>query len=92
MGEIVLAVVKWTVRFAIIISLVFAFTVILNLSISMIGVSLNQSVIGDLFALLQIWLPFDLDVVTTWLVTATVLYVVYRTSIYAAAFLNKFVG
>jgi len=92
MGETVVAIVKWTVRFGIILSLVFAFIVLFNFTYSLIGVTLNQSVVGDIMALVQIWLPFDLDVLLAWIFTSTVLYLSYRVIMFSAGFLNKFIG
>jgi len=92
MGETAVAIVKWVVRFSIIITLVFAFIVLFNFIYSLIGVTVNQSVIGDLMALVQTWLPFDLDVIFAWLLTATTLYIGYRLVIFAVSFLNRFLN
>lgn len=92
MGDIAVAAVKWAVRLGIIISLIFAFTILYNLAYSMIGVTINQSVIGDLLSLVQMWLPFDLDVLMAWLFTGVGLYITYRVAMFAAGAINKFVG
>jgi len=92
MGEVAVAVVKWLVRLSIIVSLILAFIVFYNFIHSMIGVTLDDSIIGDLLALVQMWLPFNLSIIFAWLLTASVLYLSYRAILFAAGFINKFVG
>lgn len=92
MGETVVAIIRWTVRFGIVISLVFAFIVLFNFMYSMLSVVADGSVIGDMIALVQIWLPFDLNVLLAWAFTASTLYISYRVLMFSAGFLNKFIG
>jgi len=92
MGEVAVSVVKWLVRLSIIVSLILAFIVFYNFIYSLIGVTLNDSVIADLLALFQMWLPFNLSIVFSWLLTASVLYLSYRVILFSAGFINKFIG
>jgi hypothetical protein len=92
MGEAAVAVVKWVVRISIILTLVFAFLVFFNFVYSLVGTAVNNSVIGDLMSLVQMWAPFDIDVIFSWVLTASSLYLGYRVIIFAVSFLNRFLN
>lgn len=92
MGEIVIQVLKWTFRVTFILAGIFAFVVVLNLATSMIFVSLNQNALSDVFAMIQIWLPFNLNVVLVWLIAASTAYITYKLSIMAITWLNRLLG
>lgn len=70
-------------------AMVFAFIVFLNFALSLTLVGLNSNVLTDLFALVQMWLPFNLNVLLTWLFTVTSLYFVYRLANVGLAFINE---
>jgi len=86
------AIVKWAVRIGIILSVVFAFIVLWNFIYSTITVSTNQNVVSDLLAIIQMWAPFDIDVLFAWVFTSAVIYITYRVTMWTAGLLNKFVG
>lgn len=92
MGEILIAVLKWSIRIAFVLSGIFAFIIILNLSISLIFVTLNQSVLGDLFAIIQLWLPFNLNVLLAWLLAASTAYISYKLAVMSISWVNRVIG
>jgi len=55
-----------------------------------IAIGVNASVIGDLGALIQIWLPFDLISWFNWIMMVSSLIVVYYLGSYAYKALNGF--
>lgn len=90
--EVMIKVFVWAIRFSFISMVLFATIVILNLSLSMIQVSFNIAVLNDLFGLIQLWLPFNLNVVLVWFSTASILYVMYRLSVVMLSLVNKLIG
>lgn len=92
MGDFVVALLRWTVNIPFVLASIFAFVVLFNLILSMTSVSINQSVLGDLFALVQMWLPFNLSVVLIWFTTATIAYIAFRVSIWAHNYVMRFLG
>lgn len=92
MGDFVVNVLRWTISLPFILAGLFAFIVLLNLAISIVGVTINQSVLGDLFAMIQMWLPFDLNAVLWWFTTASSAYFIYRLAIAGISWVHKFVG
>lgn len=70
-------------------AMLFAFIVFLNFALSLTLVSMDANVLTDIFALIQIWLPFNLNVLLAWLVTATGLFFAYRMLNLGLAFINE---
>lgn len=92
MGEIAITLTKWTIRIGFMITMIFALVLLVNFSLSLVVVDLNQNVLQDLFSLIQIWLPFDLNVMLLWLVSAVGVYFTYRMSVIAFNSLNRLIG
>lgn len=92
MGDIVINLLKWTMRITFVIAGIFAFIVVLNLAVSMIFVTLNQNVLSDLLAMVQIWLPFNLNVVFVWLIAASTAFIAYKLSVMAISWINRLLG
>jgi len=92
MGELATQVVKWLVRLSIIVALILAFIILYNFVYSLISVTTNNAVIADITALVQMWLPFNLNVLMTWVITASILYLTYRVVLFGSGFANKFIG
>lgn len=92
MGELVVFIIKWVVRVAFVMAGVFAFIVVVNLATSLIFVALNQNVLSDLFALIQMWLPFNLSVLLAWLTTASIAFITYKLAVMSLSWLNRILG
>lgn len=92
MGEIAAAVVRWTIRIGTVFFLVLAFVLVYNLFESTIAVSINNSVLAELMAMVQIWLPFNLGQIFNFLMTATSLILMYYLYRIAINMINKLVS
>lgn len=91
-GEMIALFAKMAFRAGVIIAGLTAFIALLGFALSFIAVSLNASVVGDLMALIQMWLPFNLGPLMAWLVTASVLYVSYRLTVVAVNYMSRFIS
>lgn len=92
MGEIAVAVLKWLIRMSIVIAGIFSFVAVLNIATSMILVNLNQNVLTDIFAVIQIWLPFNLNVLLLWLIASSTAFILYRLSLASIIWINRLIG
>lgn len=91
-GQAVIQVLKIAVRLSFVVGVITAFGGILFLAISTVGVVLNGGVVADLMALVQMWLPFNLAPVLSWLLTGALLVISYRFTVVAIYFLNSFLN
>lgn len=91
-GELIALFARMVFRSGVILAGITAFVMLLGFAFSFVAVSLNASVIGDLLALIQMWLPFNLGPLMAWLVTASVLYVAYRLSVVAVNYMSRFIS
>lgn len=87
----IVSILKWTAKAGFVLASIVAFIGLLNFGISMIRIGLNGSVVGDLFGLMQIWLPFNMGSLLVWLVTASGLYIAYRLTIIAFSYVETFI-
>lgn len=92
MTETVLDLIKIGVRFTIVLTGIFAFIVIVTLATSYVTIATNGGVISDLFAIIQIWLPFNLSALITWVITATTAFIAYRLTIYTINYISAITG
>lgn len=87
-GNTIIRLLIIAVKVAAITASVFSFTVVLGLIVSAIFVAINLSVLGDIYSLIQMWLPFNLNVIVLWILTASGSYLTYRLSLVVIAYLN----
>lgn len=92
MGEIAVLLLKWTFRLAFLIALALGLTAMIALIVNYMVVGYNQSVLGDIFSLIQIWLPFNLNIVLLWLTLAASAFVIYKLASLSYVLLNTFIG
>jgi len=92
MGEIVVAILKWTFRIAFIIAVAIGLSVLISVIINYLIIGYNQSVVADIFAIIQIWLPFNLNIVLLWVTVSASAFIVYKLSALSYVLLNTFVG
>ena len=92
MGDLVVFILKTTLKVPFILIVIGSFIAILNLALGMSLVLINNSALGDLFALVQMWLPFNLSTITVWFTTITIAYLTYRLSLVGLSFLHQFFG
>jgi len=92
MGEIISMVLKILVRLSFVLAGIVGFIILLNMGLSMVTVGLNQGALTDIINLVQVWLPFNINVVLMWLWTAGALYMTYRMALVAFSFINRLAG
>lgn len=80
-----------TARVAFWSSVIIVFLVMMTLIISLVTITLNGTVIMDLYYLVQLWLPFNLSVVFTWIITLILAYFAYRVALWALTLFNELV-
>ena len=90
MGEIIMKIVKWTALITIISSMLFTFSALMFFILSGLVIVLSASVISDIFAIIQIWLPFNLVPVMLWLFTIASLYLTYKVARFAFDYVRQF--
>lgn len=83
---------KIMLRASMFLAAVTAFIIVLNLAISGFGIALNQSVLNDLFAMLQMWLPFNLNSVLIWITTSVIAYLSYRIILAGVIWIHRVLG
>lgn len=92
MGEILVAILKWTFRIAFIIAVAIGAGVLVSVIVNYLIVGYNQSVLADIFALVQIWLPFNLNIVLLWITVSASAFIIYKLAALSYVLLNTFVG
>lgn len=83
---------KILLRASLFLAAVTAFIVVLNLAISGFGIALNQSVLNDLFAMIQMWLPFNLNSLLIWITTSVIAYLTYRIVLAGVIWIHRVLG
>jgi len=91
-GLIGITVLKWSVKLVVVLVAIFAFIVILNFALSMIFTSVNGNVLGDIFALVQMFLPFNLNVILFWITAGASAFILFKISLLAIVFINDILG
>lgn len=92
MGEVALAVARWTIKASFFTAVVLAVIVISGIMIAYLVIGFNTSVLADIFALIQIWLPFNLNILLVWLGVIATAYFAYRLSLMAYNMVNAYIG
>lgn len=92
MGEVAVQVLKMFARAGIIVSIILTLLALFLLGYNGMQTLLNVGALADLISLLQIWLPFDINVVFGWLVTATTLYFAFKLAAISYNLINRFVS
>lgn len=90
MGEIAISVLFLLIKFSTFASVAISFVVLFGFITSAIVVGFNNSVLADLMAIVQLWLPFDLNVMIVWLLTVAGLYIAYRLFNFTSMLLTRF--
>lgn len=87
-----IAFIKIGTRAVFVIAVIMAFSALLMTSLNFITIAFNGSVLADIGAMIQVWLPFNLNAMTSWLLLTSSLYFAYRLSIYISTLINGIVG
>lgn len=91
MGEVAVQVLKILVRIGIILTMSMMAVSLVILAYSGIQAVLNAGALGDIFAFIQMWLPFDLNVMMTFLVTASIIYMTYLLAQFTYGMIERFI-
>lgn len=90
--QVAAQVAKWTFRFGFVMAGITAFIILLNIAFSMVFAALNFGVVGDILHMIQLWLPFNLNVLIVWILTTSVAYVSYRLAVIAIAYMSRLIS
>jgi len=82
---------KASVIISFILAGIVAFLLVMNMMLSLIMVTFNQNVFTDIFSLVTIWLPFNLEAIWLWLTTAAFAFLAYRITMVAYTWVARFI-
>lgn len=95
MGEgvgAVIQVAKWSLKITFIMACILAVLVIIGVITTYFVVVLNATLLGEIFGVVQIWLPFNLNIILIWMAVAGTAYLGYRLAMMAYNLLNSWLG
>lgn len=92
MADAAVTLLKITVRTTFLIGAIMMFIIILNIFINAMLVSLNGNILSDIFAMVSMWMPFNLGTVLVWLLSVGLMFLGFRLLMVAFNFLNKVLG
>lgn len=92
MGEVAVTIAKWALKISFFSAIAISLMILLGVVTSYIIVGFNGSVLNDIFATIQIWLPFNLNVVLLWLSVAATAYLTFRLSLMIFNIIDAYIG
>lgn len=92
MGDFVTFLLRASIIISFFLAFLAGFILFFNLLISLFNVTLNHSVISDIGALINIWLPFNLSGIYIWLMLAANAFLFYRMGMVVFTWLNRLFG
>lgn len=92
MSDAFVSIFKWSIRLTFISASLFIFLNMLSLAILLLNTSIDTTALADVFALVQIWLPFNLGSFITWVLAGIGLTLSYKLWRRAYAFINDIIG
>lgn len=92
MTEGIRGILSWAIKLAFVMAGVFAFIVVLNMGASLLRVALNGNIVSDILAMIQMWMPFNLNSLLAWITTSVTIYFTYRLTVAAIIWLERFLG
>lgn len=92
MGETAVAIAKWALKISFFSSLVIALSILIGTVTSYLIVAFNGSVLNDIFALVQVWLPFNLNVLLIWIGISATAYLTFRLSLMVFNIIDAYIG
>lgn len=91
MIQLATTILKWAIRLGFIFTAILAFLAIITVLISLGSIVVNQTVIGDLVAIIQLWCPFNFSMVFNWLTTTASLILFFYMASWAYNTISEFV-
>jgi len=92
MGEVAVTIAKWALKISFFAATAIALIIIIGLITTYLVIGFNVSVLSDIFALVQIWLPFNLNVLLLWIAVSATSYLTYRVSLMAYNLITSYLG
>jgi hypothetical protein len=80
---------KIMTKMVFVLAVIFAFVALLGIVVSAMSVTVNNNVLQDVYSIVSIWMPFNLNVMILWLVTAALVYIMYRLTWVGLTFINN---
>lgn len=88
-GDIIVFIFKMSIRVIFLFIVIAAFLVFMSLLMTLLYTSLNVNVLSDLFTLLQMWLPFNLEVLLTWFSVAVFGFLYFKLLQFSYSFIKN---
>lgn len=88
-GDIIVFIFKMSIRVIFLFIVISAFLVFMSLLMTFVYTSLNVNVLSDLFTLLQMWLPFNLEVLLTWFSVAVFGFLYFKLLYFSYSFIKN---
>lgn len=92
MGEVAVAVAKWALKLTFWMGCVISIIVMLTVMAQYLIFGFNFPIIGDLMGIIQIWCPFNIGVMFTWLTVMGTSFITYRLALMAYSLMNSYIG
>lgn len=92
MGEVVIKIAKWALTLAFIITISVAVLALMAIIASYMIIGFNMNVLTDIMSLIQMWLPFNLNVIMAWIAIAGTAYLAYLLSLKAFLLINAYLN
>jgi len=92
MGETAVTVLKFSIRISFFAVLAIALVTFFNLFLGMLVFANSSGVLTEILAIVQMWLPFDLNVVLVWFTTVFFALVAYKLAQTVLNMINQLVG
>lgn len=92
MGETAVAIAKWALKISFFSAIAIALMILLGVVTSYMVVGFNTSILNDIFAVIQIWLPFNLNILLVWLSVAATAYLTFRLSLMIFNIIDTYIG
>lgn len=91
-GEVIKLIISVTVRVGFWASVIFAFMPLLTMIISAVLIALNGSVLMDLYYMVQLWAPFNFNVIFIWALAIALAFCVYWLAAKLYAFVSALIN
>jgi len=88
-GDIIVFIFKMSIRVIFLFIVIAAFLVFMSLLMTLLYTTLNVNVLSDLFTLLQMWLPFNLEVLLTWFSVAVFGFLYFKLLQFSYSFIKN---
>lgn len=92
MVEIAVTVARWALKISFFTSIAIAISILIGVVSSYLIAGYNTSVLNDIFGIVQIWLPFNLNILLLWIAIAATAYLAFRLSLMVFNIISAYIG